>query len=118
MFSSISLPGSQRHSTHNDYSRRTHSDAYCYGWPHSAGVIRWKPMKRHGCNDKGHLYQECPMRRRLQETVPLSTSESEAETVARRTGNTMKAREEEGGMPRHRQGLGGALCITPAGQEI
>lgn len=106
MFSSISLHGSQWHSTSNDYSRQTHSVLYYYGWPHSAGVIRWKPMTCHGCTYKGHLYQACQMRRRMQETATLSTatlstSTSASDTAARETENTLQAREEEDGMARH-----------------
>jgi hypothetical protein len=100
MFSSISLPGSQRHSTRNDYSPRTHSVACYYGLSHSAGVIRWKPMTCHGCNETGHLYHACPMRRKLQETASLFTSTSEADTAARGKGNTVEAHEEDG-LARH-----------------
>jgi hypothetical protein len=39
----------------------------------------------------------------LQETAPISTSTSEADTAARGTGNTLQDREEEDGMTGHNE---------------
>jgi hypothetical protein len=120
MFSSISLPGSQWHSTRNDYSRRTHSVTYCFGLPHSAGVIRWKPTKCHGFHDTGHLYQECPMRRDCRRRRPYPPLH--LRQMQRRGGREIHCRPMRKKMGWHgtadSQSLWGTLCFTPARQEI
>lgn len=50
-----------------------------------------QPMTCYGCNETGHLYNVCPIRRRVRETVPTAAAASWADIAA---GGTRKTRIE------------------------
>jgi hypothetical protein len=56
-----------------------------------------QPMTYYGCNDTGHLYKACPMRRRLQEMALISAPTAWADITSSGTGNTLQACEEKKG---------------------
>jgi hypothetical protein len=53
-----------------------------------------QPKTCYGCNDMGHLYQACPLRRRVQETAPTSTPTTWEDITAQGKGKTMHISED------------------------